>query len=265
MEVELEILTAFAARHRGDLEEALAISERVLHELAEDDEFSRGLLTFNMGRIQMVLGEMRPARELLETSFDDSLRSGNLFLVLSGLGQRAAVVAQTEGVQRGLEFLAAAVSFAEERGLTAYPAFSALLFPRGQLEFLGGNLDRAERDFQAAVDVGHSGRFPEGHANGLVGLARVHMARRNFDRAEAFLVEAAAMGQATNLLLTDTTLALEQSRLAYAREAAGVGPPVPLPASTVRGGTVDDGTGNGVRTGDLAGCSGRKTSARHEG
>ncbi len=39
------------------------------------------------------------------------------------------------------------------------------------------------------------------------------------------------MGQATNLLLTDTTLALEQHRMAWAKEAAGVGPPAPQPTS----------------------------------
>ena len=135
--MELEVLTAFGARHRGNLEEALAISEKVLEGLDEDDDFSRGLLTFNMGRVQMMLGAMGPAGEFLEKSFDASLRSGNLFMVLSGLAHRASVVAQTEGVQRGLEFLAAAVAFAEERGFTSYPAFSTVLFHRGLIEFLG--------------------------------------------------------------------------------------------------------------------------------
>ena len=62
-----------------------------------------------------------------------------------------------------------------------------------------------------------------------MGLARVQMARRNFDRADTLLLEAAALGQGTNLVLVDHTLGVEQARLAYAREAAGVGPPVPPP------------------------------------
>lgn len=226
--VHIEVLSAYEARYARRLEEALRISDGVRDRVADDDPLTRGLLTYNAARIRMALADMAPAAELLEQAFGDHLRSGNLYLTLASLGRTAAVVAQTQGIRPATESLAAAFAFADERGLVANPAFSIVLYHRGQVEYLGGELDQAESSFRAAVELAHAEDFPEERGNGLVGLAQVAIARRSFDEAEALLVEAAALGQDSNMELFDTTLPLEQARLATAREVCGVGPPVPI-------------------------------------
>ena len=225
--IEREVLTAFAARHHGRLEEARDLSERALTGLDEGDSFTRGLLTFNLGRVLQSLGWPRKAGEHFMRSWDDSLRSGNLYVALAGLGHGAAVAAQVEGVGRAMESLAAAVAFAGERGLTRYPAFATVEYQRGHVALLGGELEEAGQRFRSAVELGGGDRLPEGHANGLLGLARVAMLRGRLEEAEACLVEAEALGRGSNLALPDTTLALERARLAGAREAADPTNPAP--------------------------------------
>ncbi len=233
--IHLDVLTAFAARYAHRFDEAIVTGERLLEELEQEDAFTRGLVTFNLGRVRMMLGEMALAGELLERSFGDNLRSDNMYLVLTGLGQAAAVLAQVEGVQRAMESLAAAVAFAEERGLAGYPAFSTILYHRGYVEALADELNDAEASFHAAIQLARTSAYPEGHANGLVGLARVALARRAFDDAEDYLVLAAALATGSNVVLMDTTIELEQARLAFARGIAGAGPPGPAFEPAERG------------------------------
>ena len=225
--LHLEVLGAFAARYSHQHEEALRIGTAALTTLTAEDSLIRGLLVFNMARVRMVLAEMGPAAELFEQSWPDHLRSGNAYLMLASMGQSAAVAAQTRSVQWAIESLADAVTVAEERGLTRYGAFSVVLYHRGYVEDLKDELDKAAHSFQAALELGRQKDFPEGMGNGMVGLARVAMVGGRFDEAEALLVEASALGRGSNLVLMDTTLDLERTRLALAREAAEEGPPIP--------------------------------------
>ncbi len=234
--LQLGILQAFAARFAGRLEDAVQISTRLQRELPAEDSFSRGLVLYNLARTQMSLAEMRPAAELLERCFEDNLRTGTLYLVLTGLGQTGAVRLQTEGVHRAREGLAAAIAFAEQQNLTNLPAFAGILYQLGYVNYHGDELDAAEANFRRAVALSREGHFPEGYGNGLVGLVRVATARRQFEEAEALLREATAFAQHHNLVLVDTTVELERARLALIREQCGAGPPAPpLPALAQEG------------------------------
>jgi len=223
----ISVLSAYAARYARQYQEALDIAEEVRASLADADPFTRGLLTYNTARVCMALGDMDAAAGLFEQAFDDHLRSGNLYLTLATLGRTAAVVAQTEGVSPAMESLAAARSFAEDRGLTRNPAYSIVLTHKGGVEFLGNRLDQARSSLEAALDLANSEDFPEERGNALVGLARVAIAQGRFQEAESLLVEATSLGQGSNMDLQDTNLELERKRLSLAREVAGEGPPVP--------------------------------------
>ena len=225
--LHIEVLSAYEARYAGRFEEALRVADAAVHRIMDDDPFTRGLLVYNTARVRMALADMAPACELLEQAFGDHLRAGNLYLTLASLGRSAAVVAQTEGVNPARESLAAAVTFAEERGLVGNGAFSIILCHRGSVEHLAGEVERAERWFRSALELARAKDFPEERGNALVGLARVATARHSFDEAEALLVDAAALAQGSNTDLFDTTLTLESARLGIARECAGAGPPVP--------------------------------------
>jgi len=225
--LHMAVLSAYAARYARRYEDALRIAEEVRESLADADAFTRGLLNYNTARVRMALGDMKAAAELLDQSFDDHLRSGNLYLTLASLGRTAAVVAQTEGVPQAMESLAAARSFAEDRGLSRNPAYSIVLFHQGSVELLANRLDQARTSFESALELAGSKDFPEERGNALVGLARVAMTQGQFQEAESLLVEATSLSQGSNMDLLDTTLELERKRLALAREAAGEGPPVP--------------------------------------
>ena len=225
--LHIEVLSAYEARYAGRFDEALGMADAAAHRITNDDPFIRGLLVYNTARVRMALADMAPAGELLEQAFGDHLRAGNLYLTLASLGRSAAVVAQTEGVNPARESLAAAVAFAEERGLVGNGAFSIILLHRGSIEHLAGDASRAERSFRAALELAGANDFPEERGNALVGLARLATARRSFDEAEALLVDAAALARGSNMDLLDTTLMLESARLNIAKECAGVGPPVP--------------------------------------
>lgn len=225
--LHVAVLSAYSARYARRYEEALRISEETRGRFADADPFTQGLLTYNTARVRMALGDMEAAAGLLETAFGDHLRSGNLYLTLATMGRSAAVVAQVEGVRPAREALAAAMDFARERGLARNPAFSIILFHRGHVEYLGDELEPAQSSFESAVELAGAQDFPEERGNALVGLARVALARGRFDEAESLLLEAASLAQGSNMDLVDTTLELERARLAMAREAAGVGPPIP--------------------------------------
>jgi LuxR family maltose regulon positive regulatory protein len=220
------VLRGFAARFAGRLDEALEINRAVLTELPADEAFTRGLVIYNQARLHMVFGEMQPAAQLLHEASKLNQRAGTLYLVLTGLGQSATVSAQLEGVYRARQKLDAALAFAEQQYLTGLPAFSAVLYHLGSVALLADRLDEAHAGATRAVELASASNFPEGHANGLLILARVAAARRRFDEADALLIELAALAHNRNVVLLDTTVALEQKRLALLREQCGAGPPL---------------------------------------
>lgn len=252
---QLEVLRAFEARYGGRLDDALEISARVVPTIPNEDAFIRGLVLFNMGRTRMGLGQMPDALELLRQAYDDQLRSGNLYLALAGAAHSAAVLAQLEGVQSASKSLSATTAFAEQRGLASLPAFSTVLYQLGNVQYLADALDDGVDSFRRALDLSRGSRFPEGHANALVGLARVAIARRRFEEAETLLDELASLARVMNIILQDTTVDLEQARLALALELAGLGPPVP-PMD------VPDSDGRWNTTGEAAAVLGMWQAAR---
>lgn len=225
--LHMAVLSAYAARYAGRYQEALSTAEEVQESLADADPFTRGLLTYNTARVRMALGDMEAAGKRLDEAFDDHLRSGNLYLTLASLGRTAAVAAQTEGVPPARESLAAARSFAGDRGLTRNPAYSIVLFHQGGVELLAARPDQARSALEDALELASPEDFPEERGNALVGLARVATVQGRFPEAESLLVEARSLSRRGNMDLQDTTLELERKRLALGREAAGEGPPVP--------------------------------------
>ncbi len=226
-DLHVGVLSAYAARYANRYQEALRLADDLWEQMADADPFTRGLLTYNSARVRMALGEVEAAAESLDRAFEDHLRPGNLYLTLTSLGRSAAVVAQVEGVPRATESLAAARTFVEGRGLTRNPAYSIVLFHQGHGLFLANRLDEARSSFENAVELASPEDFPEERGNALVGLARVAAAQARFREANEILVDAASLAQGSNMDLADTTLELEQKRLAMARKAAGEGPPVP--------------------------------------
>jgi LuxR family transcriptional regulator, maltose regulon positive regulatory protein len=224
---EFDILRAFAARYGGRLEDALRTGARVLDELPVDSAALRGRILFNQGRVYMMLGEMARARHLLERSIEENLRADTAYLVLTGLGQAAAVLLETDGAPRAQAKLESAIRLAEERGLSRLPAFATVLYHLGHVHTIADELDAAESYLDRAMTMGALSGMPEGRANGLVGMARVRAAQGRFDEADALLLEAEALAHAENLVLIDHDISVPRTRHALYLAAAGRTAPLP--------------------------------------
>jgi LuxR family maltose regulon positive regulatory protein len=174
----------------------------------------------------MALGEMEKASALLERGFPHHLQSGNHYLVLATLGRAAAIRAQTSGVAEALESVAAAMAFAREHGLENNPALSIVHLHAGWTHLLAAALDEADAAFETAMRSAPGDAFPEERGNALVGRACVALARGDIATAEGLLLQVAALGQAANVDLFDTTLELERLRLAAHRHSAEVHPAI---------------------------------------
>jgi LuxR family transcriptional regulator, maltose regulon positive regulatory protein len=217
---ELDVLRAFHARFAGRHHDALAIGGWLLASLPVESVALRGRVLYNQARTHMILGEMAPAAELLARSTDDNLRAGTHYLVLTGLGQMGAVLLELDGAERARQHLEAAMRTAEERQIARLPAFATVLYALGHVHYVADRLDEAAACFRQALALGTSGGMPEGRANGLVGLARIHMARGEFDEAERLITQAELDHRTDNIMLVDGDVPLQRSRLAFAVRAA---------------------------------------------
>lgn len=218
---QLGILRGYEARFAGRLDEALEVSRAVLGEIPEGEVFSRGLVTYNLARVQSTLGEMHEASTLFEDSFALNLKAGTPYLLLTGFGQAATVRAQVEGVPAARDTLRIGLAFAEEHHLTGLPAYSAVLYHRANIEYLADRLDEAQEACERALELGRPDAFPEGYGNGLVIAARIATARGRLEDAAGLLTEAAAQSLNRNMILLDTTIPLERARLALADGVPG--------------------------------------------
>jgi LuxR family transcriptional regulator, maltose regulon positive regulatory protein len=215
--LELEVLRAFAARFAGRLREASEIGAAAIERLGSGTGALRGRLLYNQARIAGMFGETDSALELLERSLQDNLADGNFYLVLTGLAHRGALLAQTLGCARAAEALSLGLAFAAERGLHTLPAAASLHYHLGYVHLIADDRDAAEAFLRRAVELGSASGFPEGRANGLVGLARLAAARGRSEEARSPLEEATVLAHDRNTLLHDTTIELEHVRLALLR------------------------------------------------
>jgi LuxR family transcriptional regulator, maltose regulon positive regulatory protein len=209
---ELDVLRAFHARFTGRYHDALAIGGWLLASLPADGTVLRGRVLYNQARTHMMLCEMAPAAELLQRGTEDNLRAGTYYLVLTGLGQMGAILLELDGVARARQALDAAVRMAEERQLARLPAFATVLYQLGYVHLVADDLDAAESCFQRAIALATRGGMPEGRANGLVGLCRIHVARGSFVEAESLLAEAELLDRTDNVVLVDGDMRLERAR-----------------------------------------------------
>jgi LuxR family transcriptional regulator, maltose regulon positive regulatory protein len=229
LRVRVAILRAFAARFSGKLDDAIRIGDEVLPRIADEDATSRGQLLYNQARVHATLGEMEPAARLLERSFEENLRAGTHYLILTGLGQTGAVKVELEGVGPAIESLSAAAAFATARGLDRVPAYSAILYQLGRAHMVGDDLNRAEQMLERALQLATAGGMPEGEAHALINLARLRSSQYAFGTARDLLGRADALSRGHNAVLWDTTIELERCRLAFQAALAGAGEFAPPP------------------------------------
>jgi LuxR family transcriptional regulator, maltose regulon positive regulatory protein len=221
--LELDVLRAFHARFSGRHHDALAIGGWLLASIPAENAVLRGRVLYNQARTHMMLGEMVPAADLLERGTEDNLRGGTYYLVLTGLGQMGAILLELDGVASARQSLDAAIRLAEERQLARLPAFSTVLYQLGFVHLVADELDEARSCFLRGLDLATRGGMPEGRANSLVGLARVHAARGEFADGERRLDEAELLDSTENVVLADGDMTLVRARFLLAVGERGTG------------------------------------------
>ncbi len=223
----MDVIRAFALRLEGPLPEAIQQSEAVLERIPRNQVLPRGILTFNVAASYLRLGEMGPAADWFERSYTENLERGPRYLVLASLGHWAAVLAQTEGVRRGMEKLDSAAALAREKRIESIPAFGVVLCQRSHVHYLADELPEAREAASRALDLARAGREPDIEANALVQLARAMGAMGEIREAEALIAEADAIAHAYAVHLFSTTLAAERARLLL--HGSAVNAPVEAP------------------------------------
>lgn len=224
--VERDLLRAFSARLDGRLEDAVELSDRALQSVPNDDALTRGRLLYNQARARSAQGRARDARELLEQAFEANLAVGNHYMVLTGMALSAHNTFQLTGCRAARDEIDTAMRMAGRRELDSLPAFTALLNELGRVHWAADALEEADLALNRAREMRTAESLPEGLATALVYQARVAAARLQFDDARNALARAAALARDRNVILLDTTLALEQIRLSLLAEAWGEGAPV---------------------------------------
>jgi LuxR family maltose regulon positive regulatory protein len=208
------VLRSFVLRVTDRFDASLESGRAALAELPADATRMRGILRFNMGAVYLRMADMEAAREHLAAAYEDCLGNRVPYLVLASLGHLGSITAQTTGLEAARRELEAAVSFAEDEGLDAVPAFGIVLYQLAHVHYLADALDPARTHLERALRITTGERENDIHANVLIHLAGVEGAAGRGDRADELLRRGTALALQNNVKPFATTLDVERARLA---------------------------------------------------
>jgi LuxR family maltose regulon positive regulatory protein len=185
-------LRALAALRRGEISQALELTEDALTRLPEDNVHLRAILTHALGHVNFRRGEMNAAQAAFTEATALGWASRKPFMTVSsrvyvilaqGLQGRFRAAGETcRQLQRGLR----------KQGRTDIPAAAALSILRGWLMWEWNDLDAAAEEVRRGIE--RSKRWPDERLIfGYVMLARIVNAQGDIDGAHRALEEAAAI------------------------------------------------------------------------
>ena len=185
-------LRALAALRRGEISQALGLTEDALTRLPEDNVHLRAILTHALGQVNYRRGEMKDAQAAFTeaTALGWASRkpfmpvSSQVYVILAqGMQGRFRAADETcRQLQRGLY----------KQGRTDIPAAAALSILRGWLLWEWNDLEAAREEVLQGIE--QSKRWPDERLIfGTVMLARITNARGDVDGARRALEEAAAI------------------------------------------------------------------------
>ncbi|GAB3413761.1 BTAD domain-containing putative transcriptional regulator [Flindersiella endophytica] len=213
----LRINLGLARYQTGNLQAAVTELEQARELLGDSGyPYRRAGCLVNLGLIYRELGRLEAARESLETALRLEIRLGVGSMLVTAMGNLANVCRDLGDARQALDRSDAALLYARESGSERLLAIAMTI--RSEALLAMGWTGLALRYLYDAVTLHESLANPLEHAEALLVLADVHLARREFEAASA------AVGSANSLARTGGHLAVRakatalQARIRYATD-----------------------------------------------
>jgi LuxR family transcriptional regulator, maltose regulon positive regulatory protein len=183
------IVSLYAARLRGEFEDALAAARKVLtgHSstaLSVSSGDRRVVALLNLGIAEFWVGEMRQAQDHLEDALALARHGGSEFLVLTVLGRLALLDASRGALRRAATLAEEALELAERRGWAGLPQSAPLHLALALRAYHSGGLEEARRHVERAALAARPSRERTVEARCQILRARVLCAAGDVEEAE---------------------------------------------------------------------------------
>lgn len=191
----VQILDAFWNRVKGDVHNSIALSEKALDYIPEDQPMLRNLVRYNLARSYMKLGHVQKPSELFTQIVHGSQQSGNYYLLLSSQGQLCYLMIQIDGPLTASNAANEYLDKLELQGLKNLPAASYLFYALGYAEYLRNNIDTAIEALEKAHQLSAQGDDPFIQYRALFKLAWCEVAKGNLTEAKNYETKALQLYQ----------------------------------------------------------------------
>ena len=175
---------AFLARTHGDIPATIALSERALELVPENDKSIRGILMVNLGIAYWHTGQMEKATQALLDSQLTAQETGNVYALLAAL----VFLARVQAVQGNLKQAARIFNQAIEKGKKA-PIIGLAHLDLGALYYEWNDLKACREHLLEGRAINESSGNVEFKIAGYMYLARLEMADGHIDAAVDSLLE----------------------------------------------------------------------------
>ncbi len=201
--VEVAVLRGQLAIVRGDIEESLALSRRVLPYLDENGRpflyhspaTLRTTVYFNIGMAHKLRGELDRAEQALSKAVVLGQEQGEVHLVAIAYGHLADVQAMQGHLPKAMQTCHQGLSLIQETAGRRTPMSGLLQVELGELHYERGELEAAYHHLNEGISVAR----PWGHLDtllaGYTALARLRAAQGDWSGAFAALDEVADLGR----------------------------------------------------------------------
>jgi LuxR family maltose regulon positive regulatory protein len=224
------VLRDFLARVRGEADGPVDLQSEGTEGIVavpEEDVFVRSMLALDRGMFLREEDDPAPARAAFEEARALALSSQNI-LALALASTHLAELEVTAGrLRQALQINREGLRLAEEMAPRGVPPTAVSIAYTGlaEIHYEWNDLDAAADFAQRAIDLGRHGGPGGSILHGMIVLARVRQARRDFGGAFEALAEAEAVMRRTGIPYWMHALEAYRSRLLLARARAEGGKP----------------------------------------
>ena len=187
---EVDAVTAFQVRVRGDAPAAIQLYRQALDRLFPDELVLRGVILVDLGRAYVMTDELADARQTLLDAIRLNKSIGHMQMALYGVSILAEVA-----VTQGRPHQAAAryrqtMQEIEAAGVQGPPIVANIYASLAQLYREWNDLEAAMTYAQKAIALGEERNFPDGLFQGYLVLGQLQQGHAEFDAAMQSFQEA---------------------------------------------------------------------------
>jgi LuxR family maltose regulon positive regulatory protein len=184
-------LRVIAMAEHEEAEKTVALAERALAALPEEELFIRGILAFALAVAYLNNGMLAPGFEALEEAYLLGRRAGDLQTALRAAHTLAIVTAIRGDLTRSLDAYRRALELATDESGHRLPVAAMAYVGLSDIYFLLGRDEEAERALREAIDLCKRWGNYEVLVHGVYDdLARIYAYRGDFETARRWLDEA---------------------------------------------------------------------------